>query len=148
MANTNVVNKKAYFEFEILDTYTAGIVLTGTEIKSIRLGKIQMSDAFCAFQGTEIVLRNMHINEYEFGSYFNHEPKRQRTLLLHKKEIKKIGAKVKEKGLTIIPLKLFINDRGFAKVEIGIAKGKKLFDKRDSIKEKDSKRDLDRRHSD
>ena len=137
-------NKKAEFEFHLLDTYTAGVVLTGTEVKSIRDGKLNISDAFCAFEREELYVRNLHISEYKFGSYMNHEPKRARKLLLKSKELQKILNKVKEKGLTVVPTKIYFSERGFIKIDIAVAKGKKLFDKRDSIKEKDVKRASDR----
>jgi len=143
----NISNKKAYFEFEILEKFVAGMELTGTEIKSIRNGKANMSDAFCSFSGTELFVRNLHISEYEMGTHYNHEPKRARRLLLQKKELKKLLTKVKEKGLTIMPLKIFLSSTGYAKMEIGLAKGKKIHDKRDSIKEKDMKRDMARENS-
>jgi len=143
----NISNKKAYFEFEILEKFVAGMELTGTEIKSIRNGKANMSDAFCSFSGTELFVRNLHISEYELGTHYNHEPKRARRLLLQKKELKKLLNKVKEKGLTIMPLKIFLSSTGYAKIEIGLAKGKKIHDKRDSIKEKDLKRDMARENN-
>lgn len=142
--NINIVNRKATFEFELIDKYTAGIMLTGTEIKSVRAGKVNMSDAFCAFKGDELFVRNMHISEYEQGNIYNHEPKRERKLLLQKRELRKLHGKVKEKGLTIIPVRMYISDRGLAKLEIALAKGKKIHDKRDSIKQKDLKRDMER----
>ena len=144
MEQIHISNKKAYFEFEILEKFVAGMVLTGTEIKSIRAGKANLSDAFCSFTGTELFVRNLHISEYELGTHYNHEPKRMRKLLLKKKELRKLLAKVKEKGLTIVPLKMFLSGTGYAKIEIGLAKGKKIHDKRDSIKEKDMKRDMAR----
>lgn len=141
----NILNKKARFEYEILDTYTAGIVLTGTEIKSIRASQASISEAFCEFsEYGELFVINMTIQEYVYGNYYNHAPKAERKLLLNKKELKKLQKEVQNKGLTIIPLKLFINDKGFAKLNIALAKGKKLYDKRDSIKDRDNKRDLDR----
>jgi len=140
----NISNKKAYFEFEILEKFTASIGLTGTEIKSIRNGRVNMSDAFCSFTKGELFVRNLHISEYEMGTHYNHEPKRERKLLLQKKELKKLLTKVKEKGLTIMPLKMFMSSTGYAKLEIGLAKGKKIHDKRESIKEKDLKRDMAR----
>jgi SsrA-binding protein len=139
-----IKNKKANYEFELLDEYRAGIQLFGSEIKSIRKGKASIIDSFCVFIGKELFLTNSYIAEYEFSNQFNHEPKRPRKLLLTKKELKKIKAKIKEKGLTIVPLNMFINKRGFCKVTIFIAKGKKLHDKSMSIKEKDIKRDTDR----
>lgn len=137
-------NKKAYFNFEIIDKYTAGIQLFGTEIKSIRQSKVSFTDAYCIFINGELWLRGIHIAEYKFGSYNNHVPKRDRKLLLNKKELIKIQKKVHEKALTIVPLTVFFSSTGFVKVEIGVARGKKQFDKRESLKNKDSKRDLDR----
>jgi SsrA-binding protein len=142
--NLNIRNKKAYFEYHILEKYTAGIQLLGTEIKSIRQGKANLSDAFCSFLNNHLYVRNMHIAEYSHGSFYNHEQKRDRILLLNKKELKKLRDKTEEKGFTIVPLALFISDRGFAKLEIGLAQGKKTFDKRDTIKERESKIELDR----
>ena len=138
----NIKNKKAAFEYAFLDTYEAGIVLTGTEIKSIRAGKASLSDGFCGFQGGELFLLNVHIDVYKEGGYYNHEPKRPRKLLLTKRELKKWLSKTKEKGLTIVPVRLFISDRGFAKVEIALAKGKKSYDKRESIKKREAKRNM------
>ena len=143
--SVNIKNKKARFEYEILDKYTAGIVLVGTEIKSIREGKASIAESFCEFneQG-ELFVINMTIQEYSHATYFNHKPKSERKLLLNKRELKKLQKDVQAKGLTIVPLLLYINERGFAKLEIALAKGKKLFDKRETIKERDTKRDLDR----
>ncbi len=140
----NIKNKKAYFEYHILEKYVAGIKLLGTEIKSIRQGKANLNDAFCAFLNDQLYVRNMHIAEYSHGSFYNHEAKRDRVLLLTKKELKKLKAKSEEKGFTIVPLQLFISDRGFAKLEIGLAQGKKTFDKRETIKERESKVELGR----
>lgn len=134
-----IKNRKASFQYHILDTYVAGIVLTGTEIKSIRLGKVSFTDSYCFFIDGELWLKNLYISIYENGTYHNHEPKRDRKLLLTKKEIKKLSSKLSVNGLTIIPLKLFINDKGLAKVEIALAKGKKEFDKRYSELEKEDK---------
>ena len=139
-----IKNKKASFEYFLLDTFVSGIVLLGSEIKSIREGKVTITDSFCSFTGDELFLVNAYINEYKFSNQFNHEPKRPRKLLLKKRELKKIKTKIEEKGLTIVPVNLFISKEGFCKVTISIAKGKKLFDKRQSIKSKDVKRDLDR----
>ena len=139
-----IKNKKANYEYFLLDEYTCGIVLLGTEIKSIREGKASIVDSFCTFIGKELFLTNAYIAEYKYGNQFNHEPKRPRKLLLTKRELKKIQTKIKEKGLTIVPLNLFINKQGFCKVTIFIAKGKKNFDKKDSIRERDIKRDTDR----
>jgi len=146
MKNTvNIKNKKAKFEFEILDKYTAGIVLSGTEIKSIRESKASIAESFCEFneQG-ELFIINMTIEEYVYGNYYNHAPKAERKLLLNKRELKKLEKEVKNVGLTIVPLRLFINEKGYAKLDIALAKGKKLYDKRDTIKDRDNKRDLDR----
>jgi SsrA-binding protein len=139
-----IKNKKAYFEYHILDKYVAGIQLLGTEIKSIREGKANVNDAFCTFIGNQLYIRNLHISEYSFGSFYNHEAKRDRVLLLNKKELKKLLTRGEEKGLTIIPLALFISERGFAKVEIGLAQGKKTFDKRETMQERDTKIEMDR----
>ncbi|MDD2196561.1 MAG: SsrA-binding protein SmpB [Bacteroidales bacterium] len=139
-----IKNKKAYFQYEILEKFMAGVVLTGTEIKSIRLGKASMVDAYCKFIKGELWLTGMHIAEYSFGTYNNHEPKRERKLLLNKNELRKLFRSTKEKGLTIVALKLFINPKGIAKVDIGLARGKKIHDKREDLKAKDSKRELER----
>jgi len=143
--SVNILNRKARFSYEILDTYTAGIVLTGTEIKSIRASKASIAESFCEFneQG-ELFVINMTVQEYDYGNHFNHKPKAERKLLLNKKELRKLEKEVKNTGLTIVPLKLFINDKGFAKLQIALAKGKKLFDKRDTIKDRENKRNLDR----
>jgi len=146
MKNTvNIKNKKAKFEFELLDKFTAGIVLTGTEIKSIRTSKASIAESFCEFndQG-ELFIINMTIEEYVYGNYYNHAPKAERKLLLNKRELRKLEKEVKNVGLTIVPLRLYINEKGFAKLDIALAKGKKLYDKRDTIKDRDNKRDLDR----
>ncbi len=140
----HIKNKKAYFEYYILETFTAGLQLLGTEIKSIREGKVNINDAFCTFLNDKLYVRNMHIAEYSHGSFYNHEQKRDRALLLNKKELKKLREKGEEKGFTIVPLHLFISDRGFAKLEIGMAQGKKLFDKRDTIKDRENKIELSR----
>jgi SsrA-binding protein len=142
-SDINIKNKKATFEYHILEDFTAGIKLLGTEIKSIREGKANISDAFCTFINGELYVRNLHISEYSHGSFYNHEAKRDRKLLLTKKEIKKLVIKGEDKGLTIIPLKIFISDRGFAKMNIALAQGKKAFDKRESMKERDVKREMD-----
>ena len=144
MKKININNRKATFEYTILDKYTSGIMLLGTEIKSIRNNQVNISDAYCIFIKDELFIKDMHISEYNNASFINHEPKRNRKLLLNRKELNKISKKVKEKGNSIIPLRLFINDKGRAKVEIALAKGKKIFDKRESIKEKDQKRDIER----
>ncbi|MFI1773251.1 SsrA-binding protein SmpB [Thalassobellus citreus] len=143
--NINIQNKKARFLYEILDKYTAGIVLTGTEIKSIRSSKASIAESFCEFnEKGELFIINATIEEYAFGNYYNHRPKAERKLLLNKKELKKLLKEVQNTGLTIIPLRLFINEKGYAKVDIALAKGKKLYDKRETIKDRDNKRDLDR----
>ncbi|WP_290697659.1 SsrA-binding protein SmpB [Lacinutrix sp.] len=143
--NINILNKKAKFQYEILDKYSAGIVLTGTEIKSIRSSLASIAESFCEFneQG-ELFVINMTIQEYRFGNIYNHVPKAERKLLLNKKELKKLEKEVTNSGLTIIPLRLFINENGYAKLDIALAKGKKLYDKRDTIKDRDNKRDLAR----
>ena len=141
----NIQNKRARFEYELIDEYTAGIVLTGTEIKSLRNSKASISESFCEFKERgELFTVNMNIEEYAYGTRFNHRPKAQRKLLLNKKELKKLHKEVKNSGLTIVPLRLFINDKGFAKMRIALARGKKLYDKREAIKDRENKRDLDR----
>ncbi len=140
----NILNKRAKFDFEILDTYTAGIVLTGTEIKSIRLGKAQITEGFCEFHNGELFAINTYIEEYAFGNQFNHKSRSERKLLLNKRELKKLERDVQTKGLTIVPLKLFTNEKGMAKLDIGLCRGKKTYDKRESLKEQDTKRDIDR----
>ena len=141
----NIQNKKARFEYEILDKFTAGIVLTGTEIKSIRKSKASIAESFCEFnEKEELFAINMYIEEYAFGTRFNHRPRGNRKLLLNKKELNKLLKQVKNSGLTIVPLKLFINEKGFAKMLIALARGKKLHDKRETLKDRDNKRDLDR----
>jgi SsrA-binding protein len=134
----NIKNKKATFNFEILDTYTCGMVLGGTEIKSIRLQKVSLGESYCYFKENELYIKNMHIGVYDQGTHFNHEPIRDRKLLLNKKEINRIKKSLEEKGLSLVPLRLFISDRGFAKMDIGVGRGKKLHDKRESLKEKDA----------
>ena len=143
--NINIQNKKARFDYEFIDQYTAGIVLTGTEIKSIRLSKASIAEAFCEFneQG-ELFVVNMTIEEYDYGTHYNHRPRGSRKLLLNKKELKSLHKNVKNSGLTIVPLRLFINEKGFAKVRIALARGKKLYDKRETIKDRENKRNLDR----
>lgn len=141
----NIKNKRARFDFEILDTYTAGLVLGGTEIKSIRLSKASISESFCEFnERGELFIINMQIDEYSHGNHFNHAPKAERKLLLNRGELKKLEKEVKNSGLTIVPLNLFLNDRGLAKINIALAKGKKLYDKRETMKDRDNKKDLDR----
>ncbi len=141
----NIQNKKARFEFEILDKYTAGIVLTGSEIKSIRQSKASIAESFCEFNDqTELFVINMSIEEYSHGTHYNHKPKADRKLLLNKRELKKLAKEVKNTGLTIVPLRMFINEKGFAKLDIALAKGKRLYDKRETIKDRENKRNLDR----
>jgi SsrA-binding protein len=139
-----IKNKRAYYEYFITDEITAGIMLTGTEIKSIRSGKANIADAYCTFVNNELFIRNMYIAEYTYGSYNAHEPRRDRKLLLTARELGKYHNKIKDKGLTIIPLRIYINEKGLAKLDIALAKGKKLYDKRASIKDKDVKRDMER----
>jgi len=143
--NINIRNKKAKFEYEFLDTYVAGIILVGTEIKSIREGKASIAESFCEFnKNGELFVINMTIQEYSHATYFNHQPKSERKLLLQRKELKKLHKEVKNSGLTIVPLQVFINERGFAKMKIALAKGKKLYDKREVIKDRDNKIKLNR----
>ena len=137
-------NKRASFDYELVDFYKAGIVLVGTEIKSIRLGKASLVDTFCFFNNGELWVKNMNISEYFYGTYNNHLPRRDRKLLLSKKELLKIRRQTKDTGFTVVPTKLFINKKGLAKLEIAVAKGKKSYDKRDALKEKDDKRNMDR----
>ena len=144
MAEIDIKNKKAWHDYEILDKFVAGIVLTGTEIKSLRAGKASLVDSYCFFNEDELFVKGMHISEYDFGNIFNHFPKRDRKLLLTRRELKKLQKNVKEKGLTIVALRIFLAASRFAKFEIALARGKKEFDKREDIKKKDSKRQLDR----
>ena len=140
----NIFNKRARFDYEIIETFTAGIVLAGTEIKSIRLGKANITESFCEFSNNELFAINTYIEEYTFGNQFNHKARSERKLLLKKKELKSLERSVQAKGLTLVPLKLFTNEKGLAKLEIGLCRGKKTHDKRESLKEQDSKRDLAR----
>ncbi|MFI3315200.1 MAG: SsrA-binding protein SmpB [Rikenellaceae bacterium] len=140
----NIRNKRASFDYEIMDTYTAGIVLTGTEIKSIRLSKASLNDCYCYFHNGELYVRGLNVSLYEWGTFNNHSPKRERKLLLQKKELKKLERVVQDKGISIVGMKLFINEKGFAKLLIGVGKGRKNYDKREYIKEKDTKREMDR----
>lgn len=150
MASASIVkqvdirNRRASFEYAFLETYTAGIVLTGTEIKSIRQGKVNLQDSYCLIHNDELFVRQMSISVYTEGTHYNHEPLRDRKLLLTKREIKRLSEKLKDQGLTIVPTRLFTNERGFAKIDIALAKGKKLYDKRDSIKEREVTRELQR----
>lgn len=140
----SIRNKKASHEYFLEEKYIAGIQLSGTEIKSIRYGKATLTDSYCLYIKDELFVRNMHISEYKLGTHYNHEPKRDRKLLLTKRELSKLRAKVNEKGYTLVPVLLFINDKGLAKLEIALAKGKHTYDKRATLKEKDIKRDIDR----
>ena len=137
-------NRSAYYEYHIDDKYVAGIMLTGTEVKSLREGKANFNDAYCLFQKGELWIRSFHISEYSHGTVNNHDPIRERKLLLNRRELKKLEARIKEKGYTIIPLRLFFNEKNLAKVEIGLAKGKQLHDKRESIKQRDTEREMKR----
>lgn len=146
LSNTiNIENRRAKFDYQFLDKLVAGLVLKGTEIKSIREGKAALSDSYCYFRNNELFVRNMHITEYSEASFTNHDPTRERKLLLSKQEINKLLKKIKDQGLTIIPTRLFINEKGYAKLEIALAKGKKLFDKREDIKKRDVERETNRK---
>ncbi len=145
--DVNIQNKKARHDYELLETYTAGMQLYGTEIKSIRQGKANLVDSYCYFEKGELFVKNMHIAEYDHGNIFNHDPIRDRKLLLSRRELDKLSKKLKDQGLTVVTLKLFISDNGWAKLNIALAKGKKQHDKRDSLKEKQLKRDIDRAKS-
>jgi SsrA-binding protein len=141
----NILNKRARFDYEIIETFSAGIVLTGTEIKSIRLGKANITESFCEFnESSELFAINTSIEEYAFGNQFNHKARSERKLLLNKRELKSLERSVETKGLTIVPLRLYTNEKGLAKLEIGLCRGKKTYDKRESLKEQDTKRDLAR----
>lgn len=140
----NIKNRKAHFNYEIGDTFTAGMVLTGTEIKSIRQGKANLTDSYCVVDNGEVWLKGMHISEYFYGSYNNHQVRRDRKLLLNKKEILKLAKGSETAGFTIVPIRVFINEKGFAKIVIGIGRGKKVYDKRQTLKEKEDKRSIDR----
>jgi len=141
----NIENRRARFDYQFLEQFTAGIVLQGTEIKSIREGKAGLSDSYCYFRRGELYIKNLHITEYSEASFKNHEPLRERKLLLSKTELRKLEGKLKDQGLTIIPVRLFLSDRGFAKVDVALAKGKKEFDKRQDIKKKDAEREIGRK---
>jgi SsrA-binding protein len=140
----NIKNKKAGFEYFLLEKFIAGLVLTGTEIKSIRSGKASINESYCVFIDQELYVRNMHIAEYDFGTYNNHDPRRDRKLLLTRRELKKLKSRLEEKGLTLVAISLFLNEKGFAKLEIALGKGKKLYDKRETTKKKDIQREMDR----
>lgn len=141
-----IVNRKAGFEFYIDARYPAGVVLQGTEIKSIREGKVNFGDSFCVFHQGELFVRSLHIAEYAMGSYTNHDPMRERKLLLTRRELRKLEGKAKEKGYAIIPLRIYFNEKGLAKMEIGLCRGKKMFDKRESIKERETTRAIKRQY--
>ncbi|NMB72796.1 MAG: SsrA-binding protein SmpB [Bacteroidales bacterium] len=142
--NIQIKNKKAYFDYELVEKYIAGLVLTGTEIKSIRMGKASLVDTYCLFKDGELYVRGMNIATYDYGTYNNHEPMRDRKLLLQNAELRKLLRKTKEKGFTIVPTRLFITEKGLAKLEIALARGKKEYDKRETIRERDLKRDMER----
>jgi SsrA-binding protein len=144
MAEINIKNKKAWHDYEMIERFTAGMQLTGTEIKSVRAGKASLVDSYCYFKEGELYVKGMHIAEYDFGNIYNHDPKRDRKLLLNRRELRKLAKNVKEKGLTIMALRIFIAENGYAKLEIALAKGKKEYDKREDLKQKDSKRELER----
>jgi SsrA-binding protein len=141
-----ISNKKAYYEYNIETKYVAGLVLSGTEIKSLRQGKASFNDSYCFFNRGELFVKSLHISQYSFGTHYNHEPLQERKLLLHKKELRKLENSIKEKGYTIVPLKIFIAANGFAKMEIGLGKGKKIYDKRETIKARESERDIKRNY--
>jgi len=141
-----IKNRKASFEYFLLEQYTAGIQLTGTEIKSIRAGKVSLTDSYCDFENGELFVKNMHIAEYAHGTHYNHEPKRDRKLLLTRRELRKLASKVKERGFTIIPIQLYINEKGLAKLDIALARGKHAYDKREAIKRKDFQREGERQN--
>jgi SsrA-binding protein len=141
-----ISNRKAYHEYFFETTYVAGLVLAGTEIKSLRAGKASFNDSYCIFHNGELFVKSLHISEYSFGTYTNHQPMQERKLLLNKRELRKLEDKIKEKGYSIIPLKIFLTNKGFFKMEIGLGKGKKLYDKRESIKERETDRDIKRKY--
>lgn len=140
----NIKNRRASFDYEFIEEYNAGIILTGTEIKSVRAGKVSLVDSYCFFDRGELWVKGIHIAEYKLGTYYNHEEKRERKLLLTHKELRKLERHVKESGLTIVPVKMFLTEKGWAKLRIALARGKKEYDKRESLKLKDAKKDMDR----
>ncbi len=144
LVTKEVLNRKAKFEYSFIQMFEAGLVLTGTEVKALRLGLANLNDAYCLFDNGNLTVKSMFIAEYDHGTIYNHDARRDRRLLLRKPELKKLERRVTEKGLTIVPYRLYFTDRGFAKLEVALAQGKKAFDKRDAIKERDNKRDLDR----
>ena len=139
-----IKNRKASYEYHLMQTYTAGVVLTGSEVKSLRAGEANLGDAFCTVENDELFIRNLYIKEFAQASHYNHDPRRARKLLLNRPEIKKIAVKLKEKGITLIPLQLFFNENGYVKLEIALAKGKKTYDKREDVKKRDIERELRR----
>ncbi len=143
-ATVSIVNRKASYNYFISDSWEAGIMLTGTEIKAVREGKANLTDAYCYFKNEELWIKNLHISAYDHGGYSNHPPRRERKLLLHRYQLRRIQSKLKEKGVTLIPVRMYFNERGFAKLELGLARGKKLYDKRESIKDAEAKRELGR----
>lgn len=142
----NIKNKRAFFDYEILEKFTAGMVLTGTEVKSIRSGKVSLGDSYCFIREGEIFIKGMQIAEYKFGTYNNHSPERERKLLLQSREIRKLDRKTRETGNTIVPLRIYFSTSGYAKIDIALAKGKKQYDKRETIRQKDAKRQMERLH--
>lgn len=146
LLHMELVNRKSFYEYFFEEKYIAGIVLSGTEIKSIRAGKVSFNDSYCIFNKGELFVKSLHIAEYAFGNIHNHEPMQERKLLLQRRELKKLANKIKEKGYTIIPLKIFINEKGIAKMEIGLGKGKKIHDKRETIKTRDAEREVKRKY--
>lgn len=143
-ATVNILNRKASFNYFITDSWEAGIALTGTEIKAVREGKVNLTDGYCIFKNDDLWIKNLHISPYADGGYSNHAPRRERKLLLHRYQLRRLFSKLKEKGVTLIPVRMYINDRGFAKIELGLARGKKMYDKRESIKDAEAKRDIGR----
>jgi SsrA-binding protein len=141
-----ITNRKAHHDYFFEDTYVAGLVLTGTEIKSLRAGKASFNDSYCVFNRGELFVKSLHISEYAFGTHSNHEPLQERKLLLNKRELRRLESRIKEKGYSIIPLRIFLTDKGFFKMEIGLGKGKKHYDKRESIKERETDRDIKRKY--
>ncbi|HPH86233.1 MAG TPA: SsrA-binding protein SmpB [Ferruginibacter sp.] len=141
-----ISNRKAYYEYFFEASYIAGMVLSGTEIKSLRAGKASFNDSYCIFHNGELYVKSLHISEYAFGTYTNHEPLQERKLLLNKRELRKLESKIKEKGYSIIPLRIFLSEKGLAKMEIGLGKGKKVYDKRNTIKEREADRDVKRKY--
>jgi len=142
----DINNKKAYHEYFIEATYTAGMVLRGTEIKSLRAGKASFNDAYCIFHRNELYIKNLHISEYAFGTHINHEPMQERKLLLTRRELNRLQTKIKEKGYTLVPLRIYLSEKGLAKIDIGLGKGKKVYDKRETIKGREQERDIKRKY--